>query len=69
MLNDGDVIWYSEAGVKPNTLVRFDPRTQKFQTWIIPSGGGVVRHMVRAADGKFALALSGVNGVALVEKQ
>jgi virginiamycin B lyase len=69
MLNDGDVIWYSESGVKPNTLVRFDPRTQKFQSWIIPSGGGVVRHMVRAPDGKFALALSGVNGVALVEKQ
>src|SRR5258708_1663244 len=69
MLADGEVIWYSESGVKPNTLVRFDPRTQKFQSWIIPSGGGVVRHMVRAADGKFALALSGVNGVALVEKQ
>jgi virginiamycin B lyase len=69
MLNDGEVIWYSESGVKPNTLVRFDPRTQKFQTWIIPSGGGVVRHMVRAPDGRFALALSGVNGVALVEKQ
>ena len=33
-----DVLWYSEAGVKPNTLVRFDPKTEKFQTWAIPSG-------------------------------
>jgi virginiamycin B lyase len=52
----------------PNTLVRFDPSTQKFQTWTIPSGGGVVRHMVLAPGGRqLALALSGVNGVALVD--
>ena len=30
------VIWYCESGVKPNTLVRFDPKTQKFQSWIVP---------------------------------
>ena len=29
-------IWYSESAVRPNTLVRFDPKTEKFQTWIIP---------------------------------
>jgi virginiamycin B lyase len=69
ILADGDVLWYSESNVQPNTLVRFDPKTQKFQTWNIPSGGGVVRHMVHARDGKFALALSGVNAVALVEKR
>ena len=62
-----DVIWYSESGVKPNTLVRFDPKTEKFETWIIPSGGGVVRNMMPTSDGKgFALACSGVNGLALV---
>jgi hypothetical protein len=27
-----------------------------------------VRHMVRGPDGRFGLALSGVNGVAIVEK-
>ena len=35
-------IWYSESGVQPNTLVRFDPKTSAFQSWPIPSGGGVV---------------------------
>ena len=29
-------IWYSESAVKPNTLARFDPKTEKFQTWAIP---------------------------------
>ena len=33
-------------GGKPNRLVRFDPKTEKFQTWPIPSGGGVVRNMM-----------------------
>jgi virginiamycin B lyase len=65
--NTGKIIWYSESGVRPNTLVRFDPATEKFQTWTIPSGGGVVRHMVATPDGRLALALSGVNRVAVVE--
>jgi virginiamycin B lyase len=61
------VIWYSESGVKPNTLVRFDPANERFQTWIIPSGGGVVRNMMPTSDGRgLALACSGVNGIALV---
>jgi virginiamycin B lyase len=61
-----DIIWYSESGVKPNTLVRFDPKSEKFQTWTIPSGGGVVRNMMHTADGKLILTESGVNKVALV---
>jgi virginiamycin B lyase len=48
-------------------LVRFDPKTAKFQTWAIPSGGGVVRHMVARPDGDLVLACSGVNKIALVE--
>ena len=67
ILARGDAIWYSESGVKPNTLVRFDLGTHKFQTWAIPSGGGVVRNMVVAPNGELALALSGVNRVALVK--
>ncbi len=59
------IVWYSESGVKPNTLVRFDPRTEKFQTWVIPAGGGVVRNMAHFADGKLALTESGKNIVAL----
>jgi virginiamycin B lyase len=63
----GHVIWYSESGVRPNTLVRFDTRTEQFQTWIIPSGGGIVRHMMGTPDGDVLLACSGVNRVALVD--
>ena len=63
----GNVVWYSESSVRPNTLVRFDSRTEKFQTWVIPSGGGVVRNMMATKDGDLVLACSGVNRVALVE--
>jgi len=62
-----DVIWYSESAVRPNTLVRFDPKTEKFQTWIIPGGGGVVRNMMTTRDGNLVIAESGVNKVGLVE--
>lgn len=63
----GDILWYSESNTRPNTVVRFDPRTEKFQTWIIPSGGGVVRNMVHTPEGNLWLACSGVNGIAFVE--
>ena len=63
----GDIVWYSESAVSLNTLVRFDPKTEKFQTWIIPSGGGVVRNMMATPEGNLVLACSAVNRVALVE--
>ena len=63
----GPVVWFSESGVRPNTLVRFDIQTETFQTWTIPSGGGVVRNMMATSDGNLVLACSGVNRVALVE--
>ena len=59
-------VWYSESGVEPNTLVRFDPATEQFQKWNIPNGGGVVRHMVTAPNGDLLLAYSGVNKVGRV---
>ena len=62
-----DIIWYSEANTKPNTLVRFDPKSEKFQTWAIPSGGGVVRNMMATKDGNLVLAESAMNKIALVE--
>jgi virginiamycin B lyase len=61
-----DIVWYNESGVEPNTLVRFDPKTEKFQTWAIPDGGGVVRNMMPTRDGNIAMAESGMNEVALV---
>jgi virginiamycin B lyase len=63
---DGEV-WYSESGVKPNTLVKFDPKSESFGTEAIPSGGGVVRNMVATSDGRLYLACSGVNKVAVVD--
>lgn len=62
-----DVIWYSESAVRPNTMVRFDPKTDTFQTWIIPGGGGVVRNIMPTRDGNIAIAESGVNKVGLVQ--
>jgi virginiamycin B lyase len=62
-----DVIWYNESNTKPNTIVRFDPRTERFQTWTIPSGGGVVRNVDVTRDGDLAIACSGVNKVGLVK--
>jgi len=60
-------IWYSESGVRPNTLVRFDLATHQFASWPIPSGGGVVRNMMATRDGNgIVMACSGVNKVALV---
>lgn len=64
-----DVLWYSESGVNPNTVVRFDPTTEHFQTWVIPSGGGAVRNMMATRDGNLVLACSGVNRLALVRVQ
>ena len=61
---DGGV-WYSESGVSPNTLVRFDAQTRRFAKVAIPSGGGVVRHMVSTSQGRLYLACSGVNRVAI----
>ena len=57
-----------EGNANPNMLVRFDPATEKFQTWpILPSGGGVVRHMVVGPDGSLWLADSEVDAITKVE--
>ena len=61
------MVWYSESGVQPNTLVRFDPKTNAFDSWPIPSGGGVVRNMASTSDGTLYLACSGVNKVAIAK--
>ena len=61
------MVWYSESGVKPNTLVRFDPKTEAFAKTNIPSGGGTVRNMAATLDGRVYIACSGVNKVGVVE--
>ena len=64
--SDG-VIWYSESGVSPNTIVRFDPENESFEKWPLLSGGGVVRNMVATPGDDIYLACSGVNKVAIVK--
>lgn len=60
-------LWYNESGAKPNTIVRFDPQTEKFQSWAIPGGGDIVRNMDVTPDGNPVLANSLTNEVGLVE--
>ncbi len=60
-------LWYSESGAKPNTIVRFDPKTEKFQSWAIPGGGDIVRNMDVTRDGNPVTANSLVNQIGLVE--
>jgi virginiamycin B lyase len=55
-----------ESAVRPNALVRFDLKTEKFQSWAIPGGGGVVRNMMATKEGNLVMAESGVNRVGLV---
>ena len=64
-----DVIWYSESETTPNTVVRFDPKTEKFQSWVIPGGGNIVRNTSVTPDGNFLLANSLVNTLTLVQIQ
>ena len=61
-------IWYSESGSKPNTMVRFDPATEKFQSWAFPGAGGgdIVRNMDVTPDGNPVTANSLTNEVGLV---
>ncbi len=62
------MVWYSESGVKPNTIIEFDPKTEKFARANIPSGGGTVRNMAATADGRVYIACSGVDRVGVVER-
>lgn len=51
-------VWYNESGVRPDMLVRFDPESETFQSWPIPSDGlytGILRHMRVSRDGNALL--------------
>ena len=52
---------------QPNTIVRFDPKTETFQSWAIPGGGDIVRNMDVDRDGNPVMANSLVNQVGLIE--
>ena len=62
-------IWYNESGMRPDALVRFDPATETFQSWAIPSGnvyGGIVRHMRTTRDGNLLIHQASTNRIILV---
>lgn len=63
-----DIVWYNESGVRPDPLVRFDPRSETFQSWAIPSGdfhAGIVRHMRATRDGRLLLHQGSTNRIIL----
>lgn len=65
-----DIVWYNESGNRPDALVRFDPKTETFQSWAIPSGGvhaGIIRHMRRTPDGNLIIHQSSTNRIILVQ--
>jgi virginiamycin B lyase len=60
------IVWYDESGVRPDPLVRFDPKTETFQSWPIPSGGvyaGIIRHMRADKDGNLLIHQSSTNRI------
>jgi len=62
-----DVIWYNESGMRPDVLVRFDPKTEKFQSFPIPSGVGIIRNMFVTREGNLLIHQSSTNRVGLVQ--
>ena len=62
-----DKIWYNESAMRPDALVRFDPVTEKFQSWAMPSGVGIIRHTWVTRDGNLLIHQSSSNQLGLVE--
>ncbi|WP_439106401.1 hypothetical protein [Congregibacter sp.] len=61
-----DVVWYNESGMRPDALVRFDPSTERFQSWAIPSGVGIVRHVWVTREGELLIHQSSSNRIGRV---
>lgn len=62
-----DVVWYNESGVRPDTLVRFDPQSEKFQSWAIPSGVGIIRNVWVTRNKDLLIHQSSSNHIGLVK--
>jgi virginiamycin B lyase len=62
-----DKVWYNESGMRPDALVHFDPETEQFQSWAIPSGVGIVRNMWVTRDNNLLIHQSSSNRVGLVK--
>ena len=62
-----DVVWYNESGQRPDALVRFDPETEAFQSWAIPSGIGIIRHVWVTRDNDLLIHQSSSNRIGRVK--
>jgi virginiamycin B lyase len=62
----GNILWYAETGTSKNTVVRFDPQAEKFQSWVIPSGKGMPRVMSYDQSGNVWFVQSHSNALARV---
>lgn len=63
------IVWYNESGKRPDALVRFDPKTEQFQSWAVPSGGvyaGIIRHMRPTKEGNLLIHQTSTNRIILV---
>jgi len=63
------IVWYNESGMRPDPLVRFDPQTETFQSWAVPSGNvyaGIIRHMRPTRDGNLLIHQTSTNRIMLV---
>jgi len=62
-----DKIYYNESGKRPETLVRFDPETEIFQSWAIPSAqgfyGAIARHGRVTRNGDLLLHQGSSNNI------
>jgi virginiamycin B lyase len=64
VMNGG--VWYNESGVRPDPLVRFDIKTETFQSWAIPSGhiyAGIWRHGRPTREGNLLIHQSSTNRI------
>jgi virginiamycin B lyase len=64
VMNGG--VWYNESGVRPDPLVRFDIKTETFQSWPIPSGSiysGIWRHGRATREGNLLIHQSATNRI------
>ena len=60
------IVWYNESDQRPDALVRFDPATEVFQSWAVPSGIGIIRNMRETPDGNLVIHQSSTNTIGLV---
>jgi virginiamycin B lyase len=61
-----DKVWYNESRMRPDALVRFDPETEQFQSWAIPSGVGIIRNMWVTRDDNLLIHQSSSNRIGRV---